>query len=210
MRDTQRGHGCGPWTLELLHGYTWISGTGTLATLLPYIFQSDVMRAAQALTLRNYTFGREESWVPMLRHLTSLRTLVLDGAPVAKMFWVLQEKPTSIPAPHTSASNDNDQRDLDVPVCPRLECVALLGIDCSVGRWLDMCHEPPTREGADICFIELVIAYLEGRERPLEVFEMKECLQFAATDIKLIQRPVNHVEWDRMGAFAAMNPKRAM
>ncbi|KAJ7077710.1 hypothetical protein C8R44DRAFT_992870 [Mycena epipterygia] len=142
-----------PWMLELLY-----RSPSLAPTLLPDIFAFESLCVAQALTLRNFILGREESWVPMLRQMNALRTLVLN----------------------TSYSP---------------------GLIVRRGQWLDICHEPPAVPDSDVRFIELVIAYLEGRDCPLEVFEMKECFHFTASEMKLIRKLVNHVEWDDAGAF---------
>ncbi|KAJ7121657.1 hypothetical protein C8R44DRAFT_853181 [Mycena epipterygia] len=144
------------WSLELFNRYpSQDRNTGMLAiTLLPEIFESEPLCAACTLTLRNYTFHREESWVPILRHLTHLHTLVLDHAPIAEVFWALQEKPTPRKA---TISEESFRREPRAPVCRKLERVVLLGIDCSVGRWLDILHEPPARhwliewDGMGVC-----------------------------------------------------------
>ncbi|KAJ6576165.1 hypothetical protein DFH09DRAFT_1311599 [Mycena vulgaris] len=192
------------WDLHVLHHYPLSNRDISVLTrqLLPPIFQAHPMFAAHTLTLRNCTFGTEDSWVPILSRMTSLRTLIFKRTPSRRFsghYWKTGP---------LAAWRGRSGSEPELPVCPALQHVVLHGIDCSAGRWLDMCRVFPWPAGTDTRFLELVIAYLEGRVVPLEVLEMKECLNFTATEVKLIRRLVKRVEWDEVGSFAATNPDR--
>ncbi|KAJ6571293.1 hypothetical protein B0H19DRAFT_659074 [Mycena capillaripes] len=193
------------WTLELLHPYARLGNEDDSTSLFKLIAQSfqahDLITELHTLTLRNCIFcrGRSwESWVPVFQYMTSLRTLVIEGAPVAEIFLALQHKNLKT-VKYKPWSSDKDS---EGALLPAPEHVALQGIDCSEGRGLSIDPLVRADRNLDLRFLEFVLAYLYGRDKPLELFEMKGCCNINPAEVEVIRRLVTRVEGDANAVLA--------